>query len=77
MEIKIYGPGCARCHEVHELVLKVLNEKAIPADVEYITDLDEMIKAGFISTPVLVMDGEVLARGRVPRKNEVERWLSA
>jgi small redox-active disulfide protein 2 len=77
MEIKIYGPGCARCHEVHELVLKVLKEHGIEADVEYITDMDRMIQAGFMSTPVLVIDGKLLAQGRVPRKKELVRWLSA
>ena len=75
MEIKVYGPGCARCHELYQLVMDFCAEREISADVDYITDVGEIASAGIMSTPALVVDGKLLASGRVPRKKELERWL--
>ena len=44
----------------------------------YITDPAEIVGRGFfMRTPALVIDGSVVAVGRVPSRREVSAWLQA
>ena len=46
MEIKICGPGCAKCHETERIVREALAEAGISAQVEKISDFNEIAKLG-------------------------------
>ena len=75
MKITIYGPGCAKCKQAEAVVKRVVAESGQTVEVEKITDLREMIKAGVMSTPAVAVDGVVKLTGRVPRPEEVQAWL--
>lgn len=75
MEIKIYGPGCAKCVAVEKLVREAAPQKSPYISVEKISDIREMMKAGILLTPAVVIDGVLKSSGRVPRKEEVESWI--
>lgn len=71
--VKVLGPGCSKCKtlaaNVHEAVAQ-LNESI---DFEYITDMDKILSYGIMMTPGLIIDGKVIATGRVvPVKELVE-----
>ncbi len=76
MEIKVCGPGCAKCHEVERVVTEALAESGKEATVEKVSDFNEIAKLGVFSTPAVVIDGQVKCVGRVPRKKEVLAWLA-
>ncbi len=76
MEIKVYGPGCAKCVTVDKLVREVVSQKSPDISVEKISDIREMMKAGILSTPAVVIDGVLKSSGRVPSKEEIESWIS-
>lgn len=76
MEIKVYGPGCAKCVTVDKLVRDVVFQKSPDISVEKISDIREMMKAGILSTPAVVIDGVLKSSGRVPSKEEIESWIS-
>jgi small redox-active disulfide protein 2 len=76
VRITVYGsPGCVSCDHLHQLVKLVLSEGAFEADLEYVTDLLEVAEAGIMRTPALVVDGELVLSGRVPRKRELRKLL--
>jgi small redox-active disulfide protein 2 len=75
MEIKVMGPGCAKCAEAEKIVKDAVAEAGIEATVEKVTDFHEMAKHGVLSTPALVIDGAIKCVGRVPTANEVAAWL--
>jgi small redox-active disulfide protein 2 len=75
MEIKVLGPGCARCHETYDLVMRVLAENTIEADVEFVTDPEEIAEAGIEATPAVVVGEKLVVSGRIPQKSEIEGWL--
>lgn len=75
MDIKVFGPGCAKCAEAEKLVRAVAASKGITANIEKISGLKEMMKFGILSTPAVVIDGVVKVTGRVPGKDEVSTWL--
>ena len=76
MEIKVYGPGCAKCVTVDKLVRDVVSQKSPDISVEKISEIREMMKAGILSTPAVVIDGVLKSSGRVPSKEEIESWIS-
>ncbi len=75
MEIKVFGPGCARCTEAENLVREVAKSKNSDVIVTKITDLKEMMAAGVFSTPAVAVDNVVKLTGRIPTKDEVAAWI--
>ena len=76
MEIKILGPGCAKCKKAEETVLAAVTESGVEAHVVKVTDTMEIAKSGVFGTPAVIVDGKVKAVGKVPSKKDVLGWLS-
>jgi len=71
MKVKILGTGCSKCHQLTNKVKSF--ENALPnLEVEYISDITEIMKFNVMSVPVLVIDGEVKVVGRVPADKELK-----
>jgi small redox-active disulfide protein 2 len=75
MEIKICGPGCANCSKAEKIVREAIVDAGIDAKILKISDFAEMAKLGVLSTPAIVIDGQIKCVGKVPTKNEVLGWL--
>ncbi len=75
MEIKVLGPGCAKCAKTEKLVQEVLKENNVQADVEKVTDLMQIAAYGVMATPSIVIDNDVVCAGKVPKKDEIKKWL--
>lgn len=75
MEIKVFGPGCAKCAEAENLVRKVAAAKGENITVQKVSNLKEMMAAGVMSTPAIAIDGVVKVTGRVPSKEEIATWI--
>jgi len=70
-EIKVLGPGCAKCKKLSENVQEALKQTGKEMDFEYITDIQKIIEYGIMMTPGLVIDGKVVATGRVYSVKEI------
>jgi small redox-active disulfide protein 2 len=75
MDIKVLGPGCAKCELVVKNVKAAVVEAGVDAEVEKVTDLMEISKYGVFGTPAVVIDGEVMSVGKVPPTEEIKTWL--
>lgn len=75
MEIKVFGPGCARCTETEALVKAVIMAKGKNITVQKVSDLKEMMALGIMSTPAVVIDGVVKSSGKIPTKEEIAVWI--
>lgn len=76
MQIKVMGPGCPNCEKVATIVREVVAEAGLDATIEKVTDFQEMAMAGVLSTPALVVDGEIKCVGKVPSRDEILLWLT-
>jgi len=75
MEIKVLGPGCAKCNKTEKLVREVIKETGVDASVEKITDMMQIASFGIFGTPSVIVDGEVKCTGKVPKKTDIKTWL--
>lgn len=75
MEIKVLGTGCAKCKTLEKTTLEAVKKYNIEATVTKIEDIAEILKCGVMTTPALVVDGQVLIKGRVPSVDELGNLL--
>jgi len=75
MEIKVLGPGCAKCQETERQVKEAVYEAGVDVTVEKVTDVMEIATYGVFVTPAVVIDGEIKSVGKVPKKQDVLSWL--
>ena len=76
MEIKILGPGCAKCKSLDKLTREAVEKTGIEATVIKVEDIMEIMKYGVMSTPALVIDEKVVMKGRVPSMDELKQLLT-
>jgi len=77
MDIKVLGPGCAKCKKTEELVKQVINDANVEASVEKVSDLMQIAGYGVFGTPAVVVDGEVKCVGKIPTKQEILNWIKS
>ncbi|BBO88434.1 thioredoxin family protein [Desulfosarcina ovata subsp. ovata] len=75
MEIKVLGPGCAKCKQAEQIVKEAVAESGVTATVEKVTDVMQIAGYGVFGTPAVVVDGEVKIVGKVPKKKDVMAWI--
>jgi len=76
LEVKVLGPGCARCDKLEREVMEVMAEMKLAGAVEHVRDIKEIASYGVMGTPALVINGKVMSVGTVPNKGKVKEWLS-
>ncbi|MBE3588365.1 MAG: thioredoxin family protein [Thermoanaerobacteraceae bacterium] len=58
--------------ETAQEALAALNTEA---NVEKVEDLGKIVSYGVMMTPGLLVNGKLKASGRVPKKEEIKKWL--
>lgn len=77
MRIEVLGPGCKNCSALEKATNEALSELGMDASVEKVTDYAKIAGYGVMSTPALVVDGEVRTVGGVPSVDEIAGLLTA
>jgi small redox-active disulfide protein 2 len=71
MEIKILGPGCANCKRLYEEAQKAVALSGQPATLTKVEAIEDIMAYNLLRTPGLVIDGKVVASGRIPLAPEI------
>ncbi|MCB2229040.1 MAG: thioredoxin family protein [Desulfarculaceae bacterium] len=77
LTVRVLGPGCPRCEQLFHRVAKVLAELNLAADLDSIKDPKEIAATGVVITPGLIINGRVVASGKVPGEPQLSQWLRA
>ena len=75
LQIRVLGPGCPSCDKLEKDLMEVMAELNLPADLDHVRDVKEIACYGVMGNPALVINGKVVAVGRVPSKNQLKEWL--
>lgn len=76
MEIKVLGPGCTNCKKLLSVVKEAVQDLSVDAEVLYVTDMTEIMQAGIMRTPALIVNGKVKLMGRVPSIKEIKQIIN-
>lgn len=73
--IKILGSGCAKCNQLEAATKEALKQLGMTDTIDHVTDFSQIAAYGVMSTPALVVDGKVVAYGKVLKTEEVVKIL--
>lgn len=76
MEIKVLGTGCPKCKALEKATRDAVTELGINADIGKEEDIMKIMEYGVMHTPALVIDGKVVASGRLPNEKELKNFLT-
>jgi len=76
MKIQILGVGCPKCKMLEENARAAVQELGIEAEIEKVTNIDQIVSFGVMVTPALVIDGEVVCAGKVMSKHEIAETIA-
>lgn len=74
--VKVLGTGCRNCETTANLVEEIAAAKGVAIQLEKVTDMAAILGYGVMSTPGLVIDGQVVHTGGVPDRKKIEGWLA-
>jgi len=76
LSIKVLGPGCANCVKVAQLAQQAVAILGVEAQLEKVTEFQEIQKYRILATPGLVINEKVVCAGRIPTAAEVTTWVT-
>jgi small redox-active disulfide protein 2 len=77
MKIKVLGSGCPSCKKLFELTKQAVQELDVKSEVEYITDIQQIINLGVMSSPVMTINEKVVIAGHVPNLEKIKETITA
>lgn len=75
-KLQVLGTGCSSCTRLAELVQYAATQLGLEFELDKIGDIDKILAFDIVSTPALVVDGEVKVSGSVPSLNEIKEMIS-
>ncbi len=75
LNIKVLGPGCANCRKLEEIAREAVASLGVAAEIDKVTDMQQIIDYGVLKTPGLVVNGRLVSSGRIPAPGSVVAWL--
>jgi small redox-active disulfide protein 2 len=74
--IEVLGSGCPNCRRLEANAREAVAIVGVEAEVLHVTDPRDIVGRGVMSTPGLVIDGQVVSTGRIPSADDIATWLS-
>lgn len=74
-KIQILGTGCAKCNELTANAKAAAQQVGEEVEFEKVTNLNEILKFGVMTTPGLVVDGKVVSQGKVLNSEQIAKLL--
>jgi small redox-active disulfide protein 2 len=75
MKIEVLGMGCANCNKLYQNALEAVKQSGKEVQVIKVEDIQKIMSYGVMSTPALVIDGVVKAKGKVSKVEEIKELI--
>lgn len=74
-KIQILGPGCPKCKLLTANAEAAVKALGIEATIEKVEKIQDIMRFGVMTTPALVVDGQVKSAGKVLSPEQVAEFL--
>ncbi len=75
MKVQILGTGCRKCQQLVTATERAAAESGIQLEIEKVEDIDGILAFGVMTMPGLVINGEVVSSGKIPKDAQIIDWL--
>lgn len=75
-QIKVLGSGCKNCETTANLIKIAAQQAGAEIELIKVTDMAEIMSYGVMSTPGVVVDGQVVHAGGLPGPDQIRQWVS-
>ena len=75
MIVKVLGAGCSKCKLLVKLLEEIKQQNQLDFDLEYITQLEDIMSYGIMMTPGLIINDELKTVGKVPSDSQILDWI--
>jgi small redox-active disulfide protein 2 len=73
--IQIVGSGFGECEKLENLCREIVEENAIEAKVETVTNVRKFTELVVLQTPGLIINGKVVSTGDIPDEVNILSWI--
>lgn len=73
--IQVLGTGCPKCKTLMANAEAAVKELGVEATIEKVEKIQDILKFGVMTTPALVVDGQVKSAGRVLSAEDIRKFL--
>ncbi len=74
-KVQVLGPGCPKCVELAKRTEQAAQALGGDFEVEKVSELSKIMAFGVMTTPALVVDGQVKVVGQVPSVDEIKKII--
>jgi small redox-active disulfide protein 2 len=74
--ILILGTGCSKCKLLAANAEEAVKSLGIEATLEKVEKIQDIMKFAVMTTPALVVDGQVKSAGRVLSPDDIKKFLA-
>ena len=74
-KIQILGTGCPKCKLLTANAEAALKALGIEATIEKVEKIQDIMKFAVMTTPALVVDGQVKSAGKVLGTDDIKKFL--
>lgn len=75
IQVEVLGTGCKKCQQLETNAKQAIADLSLDAEVLHIKDAIEIAKRGVLSTPALMVNGKLVAKGKVMSAEEIKPFL--
>ena len=73
--VKVLGLGCKSCHTMLENTKEAVKNLGLGIEVEYVTEMKDIVGYGVMNMPGLVVNEKVVSAGKLLKSAEIEKFL--
>ncbi|OQY23827.1 MAG: thioredoxin family protein [Desulfobacteraceae bacterium 4572_35.2] len=77
MKVVVLGTGCKKCNDLAANVKQAAADQGVEVSIEKVTDLNQIMTYGCMTTPGLVMDGTLVSQGKLLKVEQIAKFFHA
>ena len=74
-KIQILGTGCSKCKDLAANAKKAAVVLGEEVEIEKVTDLNDIMKFGCMTTPGLAINGQLVSQGKLLKPDQIMKLI--
>ena len=74
-KIQILGTGCAKCNQLADNAKEAAVALGEEVEISKVTDLNEIMKFGCMTTPGLAINGQLVSQGKLLKSDQITKLI--